>query len=40
VATVELTPSYSEHAFRDFDGASLGIAVVVITAAICLERRR
>jgi hypothetical protein len=34
VPTVDLTPPYSEHLFRDFGGATLGIAVV-----IWLERR-
>ena len=39
VPTVDLTPPYSEHLFRDFGGASLGIAVVLIAAVIWLERR-
>jgi hypothetical protein len=39
VPTVDLTPPYSEHLFRDFGGATLGIAVVLIAAAIWLERR-
>lgn len=39
VPTVDWTPPYSEHLFRDFGGASLGIAVVVIAAAIWFERR-
>ena len=32
--TVELTPPFSEHYARDFGGASLGIAAVLIAAAI------
>ena len=39
VPTVDWTPPYSEHLFRDFGGATLGITVVVIAAAIWLERR-
>jgi hypothetical protein len=39
VPTVDLTPPYSEHLFRDFGGATLGIAVVLIAAVIWLERR-
>ncbi|WP_132300310.1 hypothetical protein [Kribbella sp. VKM Ac-2568] len=39
VPTVDWTPPYSEHLFRDFGGATLGLAVVVIAAAIWLERR-
>ncbi|HEY0688628.1 MAG TPA: hypothetical protein VGD71_06255, partial [Kribbella sp.] len=36
VPTVDLTPPYSEHLFRDFGGATLGIAVVLIAAVIWL----
>jgi hypothetical protein len=32
--TVELTPPFSEHLLRDFGGATLGIAVVLVAAAI------
>ena len=39
VPTVDWTPPYSEHLFRDFGGATLGLAVVIIAAAIWLERR-
>lgn len=39
VPTVDWTPPYSEHLFRDFGGATLGITVVVIAAAIWFERR-
>jgi hypothetical protein len=39
VPTVDLTPPFSEHAFRDFGGATLGLAVVLIAAAVWLERR-
>jgi hypothetical protein len=37
--TVDWTPPYSEHLFRDFGGATLGNAVVIIAAAIWPERR-
>ena len=39
VPTVGLTPPFSEHAFRDFGGATSGLAVVLIAAAIWPERR-
>ena len=39
VPTVDWTPPYSEHLFRDFGGTTLGIAVVVIAAVIWFERR-
>jgi hypothetical protein len=39
VPTVDLTPPYSEHLFRDFGGATLGLAVVLIAAAVRTERR-
>jgi hypothetical protein len=39
VPTVGLTPPFSEHAFRDFGGATLGLAVVLTAAAIWTERR-
>ncbi|MCD2440704.1 DUF4345 family protein [Agromyces sp. SYSU K20354] len=34
VSTVNLTPPYSEHLFRDFGGATLGLAIVLGAAAI------
>lgn len=39
VPTVDLTPPFSEHAFRDFGGATLGLAVVLTAAAVWTERR-
>jgi hypothetical protein len=39
VPTVDWTPPYSEHLFRDFGGATLGNALVIIAAALWLERR-
>ncbi|MBN9327183.1 MAG: hypothetical protein BGO38_14460 [Cellulomonas sp. 73-145] len=39
VPTVDLTPPFSEHAFRDFGGATIGLAVVLTAAAIWTERR-
>jgi hypothetical protein len=36
--TVDWTPPYSEHLFRDLGGASLGIGIVLVAAAIRLER--
>lgn len=39
VPTVGLTPPFSEHAFRDFGGATLGLAVVLTAAAVWTERR-
>jgi hypothetical protein len=39
VPTVALTPPFSEHLFRDLGGATLGLAVVLIAAALWLERR-
>ena len=39
VPTVGLTPLFSEHPFRDFGGATLGLAVVLTAAAIWTERR-
>lgn len=39
VPTVDRYPPFSEHAFRDFGGASLGIAVVLVAATVFLERR-
>ncbi len=38
VPTVDWTPPYSEHLFRDFGGASLGLGIVLAAAAIRLER--
>lgn len=34
VPTVNLTPPYSEHLFRDFGGATLGLGIVLAAAAI------
>ena len=39
VPTVDATPPFSEHLFRDFGGATLGLAVVLVAAAIWIERR-
>jgi len=39
VPTVDATPPFSEHLFRDFGGASLGLAVVLTAAAVWTERR-
>jgi len=39
VPTVDLTPPFSEHLFRDFGGTTVGLAVVLTAAAISLERR-
>ena len=39
VPTVDLTPPFSEHLFRDFGGATLGLAIVLGAAAIFLEFR-
>lgn len=39
VPTVDLTPPYSEHLFRDFGGATLGLAIVLAAAAIWPETR-
>ena len=39
VPTVDLTPPYSEHLFRDFGGATLSLAIVLTAAAVWLERR-
>ena len=39
VPTVDATPPFSEHLFRDFGGASLGLAVVLTAAAVWMERR-
>ena len=39
VPTVDLTPPFSEHLFRDFGGATLGLALVLGTAALWLEKR-
>src|SRR3954465_14161211 len=37
--TVDLTPPFSEHLFRDFGGATLGIALVLAAAALWMELR-
>jgi hypothetical protein len=39
VPTVDLTPPYSEHLFRDFGGATLGLAIVLTAAAVWLQRQ-
>ena len=39
VPTVDATPPFSEHLFRDFGGATLGLAVVLAAAAMWPERR-
>jgi hypothetical protein len=39
VPTVDLTPPFSEHLFRDFGGATLGLAVVLGAAAVWTETR-
>ncbi|WP_343978597.1 hypothetical protein [Kribbella koreensis] len=39
VPTVDWTPPYSEHLFRDFGSTTIGIGIVVAAAAIWLERR-
>jgi hypothetical protein len=39
VPTVDLTPPYSEHLFRDFGGATLGLALVLAAAAFWMEPR-
>jgi hypothetical protein len=39
VPTVDATPPFSEHLFRDFGGATLGLAVVLTAAAVWMERR-
>jgi hypothetical protein len=38
VPTVDWTPPYSDHLFRDFGGASLGLGIVLTAAAIRLDR--
>jgi hypothetical protein len=39
VPTVDWTPPYSEHLFRDFGSTTLGIGIVLVAAAIWMERR-
>jgi hypothetical protein len=39
VPTVDLDPPFSEHPFRDFGGATLGLAVVLGAAAVRVETR-
>ncbi|MEU4608607.1 hypothetical protein AB0F43_36935 [Kribbella sp. NPDC023972] len=36
--TVDWTPPYGEHLFRDFGGATLGLAIVLIAAAVRFDR--
>jgi hypothetical protein len=38
VPTVDWDPPYAEHAFRDFGAASLGLAIVLVAAAVRLDR--
>ncbi len=38
VPTVDWTPPYSEHLFRDFGGATLGLGIVLTAAAIRFDR--
>jgi hypothetical protein len=38
VPTVDWTPPYSEHLFRDFGGASLGLGIVLTAAAVRFDR--
>jgi len=38
VPTVNWTPPYSEHLFRDFGGATLGLGIVLTAAAIRFDR--
>ena len=38
VPTVNWTPPYSDHLFRDFGGASLGLGIVLAAAAVRLDR--
>jgi hypothetical protein len=37
--TVDWTPPYSEHLFRDLGGMKLGLAIVLTAAAISFDRR-
>jgi hypothetical protein len=39
VPTVDVTPPFSEHLFRDFGAATLGLAVVLVAATVWTERR-
>lgn len=39
VPTVNLDPPFSEHLFRDFGGASIGIGIVLAAAGVWLDRR-
>ncbi len=39
VPTVDLTPPFSEHLFRDFGGATLGLAIVLAAAVVWTETR-
>ena len=39
VPTVDRTPPYSEHLFRDFGKATLGLALVLAAAAVWMELR-
>jgi hypothetical protein len=39
VPTVDWTPPYSEHLFRDFGSTMVGIGIALTAAAIWLERR-
>jgi hypothetical protein len=39
VPTIDAAPPFSEHPFRDFGAATLGLAVVLTAAAMSMERR-
>ncbi|MER7243312.1 hypothetical protein [Kribbella sp. NPDC000426] len=38
VPTVDWDPPYSEHAFRDFGSASLGLSILLAAAAVRMDR--
>ena len=37
--TVDLAPPYSEHLMRDFGGANVALGIIVVAAAVWLEKR-
>jgi hypothetical protein len=39
VPTVDWTPPFSEHLFRDFGSTLLGLGILLVAAAVWLERR-
>ncbi|WP_112239018.1 hypothetical protein [Kribbella monticola] len=39
VPTIDWTPPYSEHLFRDFGGVTLSTAVFLFAAAVWMDRR-